>query len=316
MVLPSGRAMLKRSATLPDRRRPIAAAKDRGIAKRRSREPTDKSTLSHDNGTPKNAARALQSAVSTEGSSTNAAGSLVVIVRPPLTVATVLGMEVLVVSVVLVIVKLLLSLVVVLEVGVKVVTLVDAVLVRVVVLVLVVVFELMELAVMVVRLELVLEVSVEVSVAGRRYQEIELLLLPPTHVTLFSDTSVAAKPIMVMTPFVEMIGYLPRPSKFASPFSTVTACPMLLIQKPSKSSVRKSVMFDTVGVFCVTITPLTEMLPEATDAMPGTAATFETMLWPSEAEELSIDACASSRSASAARKTIAFTRTEPADSVT
>jgi hypothetical protein len=130
-------------------------------------------------------------------------------------------------------------------------------------------------------------------------------------VMLSSVITVGDKPIIVIAPFVEMMGYLPTPLKLATPLVTVTLCPTLLCQFPSKPVYVAAVNVVTLGRRCTaTCTPLLVMLPEETFAMPGTAATLETMVSPSELELLMAD-CAAFRSASAASGMVADTVMEP-----
>jgi hypothetical protein len=153
---------------------------------------------------------------------------------------------------------------------------------------------------------------VSVVVLSRRYQI--MLFTSLTQLTLFGDIDAAVKPIMAITPFVDMIGYLPRPLKEAKPSKTLTSWPSLLIQKPSNVRGVKTVKFDFGLMLFSTETPLMLMLPVLAFAMPGTAAIFPTMEVP-RVVELLIASCAASRSMSASG-TVASTTTDPDSSST
>jgi hypothetical protein len=138
----------------------------------------------------------------------------------------------------------------------------------------------------------VLLVCVSVVVGARRNQVTVVFAL--VQVTFSSwnmsptKISTACKPIIVIAPLVEMIGYLPKPSKVAVAAATLTTCPMLLLQKPSNSAGRSSVKLFTGRSFLATATPLTLIFPDVMELMPGRAATLLTRVSPSE-EELAMD---------------------------
>jgi hypothetical protein len=137
-------------------------------------------------------------------------------------------------------------------------------------------------------------VLVAVPVLGILYQT--RVEFPLSQVTLLVNIKIASKPICVMTPFVEMMGYLPLPSKLLYPSLTLTNCPTLLSQKPSKSVERKSVRFPPTFFLCwVTVTPVELISPEVADAMPGTETTLLTMVSLRELLGLLIAAWASLR---------------------
>jgi hypothetical protein len=118
--------------------------------------------------------------------------------------------------------------------------------------------------------------AIETILSALRSQVHDLFSRSETQVTLFVDTSVGLKPAITICPFVEMIGYLPRPSKAAYPLWTFTTL-LPLIQSPSNAVETNSEKFDTGGggrMCTVTATPLVVMFPDETLSMPGTAATY------------------------------------------
>jgi hypothetical protein len=128
-------------------------------------------------------------------------------------------------------------------------------------------------------------VTLWLEVVARRYQTVGMSL--PTQVILSCEMFTASNPIIVITLFVEIIGYLNLPSKLAKPSWTFTNCPSVFLQNPSKSRVRKITNSVTGGRTCVLTVALPAlMFPVVAAVMPGTVIAKLTTVALSEVELL------------------------------